>query len=200
MWTMLRAKGSRGENNFTDARPTSRIKVYAWLVYSTRSMQDKLQGEPADRAAEKSIIDPSVSASHSTRRLRNPASNIRRVPPRSRNSKTMQHAFASRIPFLLVQGASNRGKGERKVERIACHRENDASVFHDVHRAIVSLPEKRELYASSGVEHGWKIALHIPNFETFFPIFFSKDSRRKCVNDMWKCENSKSMKFWRIKR
>ena len=83
----------------------------------------------------------------------------------------MQDTFASGIPFL-VQAASNRGKGERKVEWIACHRENDASVLHDVHRAIVSLPEKREPYAWSGGRVDEK--LHCaPEFWNFFPNFFA---------------------------
>lgn len=55
------------------------------------------------------------------------------------------------------------------MEWIACHRENDASVLHHVQRAIVSLPEKREVY---GVKWRKSEIPHyaIPNFGTFFGL------------------------------
>ena len=45
-----RSKGSRRENNFTDARPTSRRKVTACLIACTAAREDiaaELQGKPA---------------------------------------------------------------------------------------------------------------------------------------------------------
>lgn len=148
-------------------------------------MADKLQGKPADRAAEKSIIDPSVSASHSTRHLRNPPT-TRPIFGAFRHVRVIRR----RARHICIEDSfrqSKVGKGER--ERWNGSRATGKtmpSVLHDVpRRAIVSLPEKRELDA---LVEWWKIDEKLHSARRFWNFFFgippppTKDSRRKCGN------------------
>lgn len=79
-------------------------------------MADKLQGKPADRAAEKSIIDPSVSASHSTRHLRNPPT-TRPIFGAFRHVRVIRR----RARHICIEDSfrqSKVGKGEREMDRV----------------------------------------------------------------------------------
>lgn len=164
-------------------------------------MADKLQGKPADRAAEKSIIDPSVSASHSTRHLRNPPT-TRPIFGAFRHVRVIRR----RARHICIEDSfrqSKVGKGERESwNGSRATGKTMPSVLHDVpRRAIVSLPEKRELDACGVVEDRWKIALCSPILEFFFgiPPPPTKDSRRKCGNKIW-IEMTNSRNRWMIKR
>lgn len=131
-------------------------------------MADKLQGKPADRAAEKSIIDPSVSASHSTRHLRNPPT-TRPIFGAFRHVRVIRR----RARHICIEDSfrqSKVGKGER--ERWNGSRATGKtmpSVLHDVpRRAIVSLPEKRELDA---LVEWWKIDEKLHSARRFWNFF-----------------------------
>lgn len=127
-----------------------------------------MQGKPADRAAEKSIIDPSVSASHSTRHLRNPPT-TRPIFGAFRHVRVIRR----RARHICIEDSfrqSKVGKGER--ERWNGSRATGKtmpSVLHDVpRRAIVSLPEKRELDA---LVEWWKIDEKLHSVRRFWNFF-----------------------------
>lgn len=151
--------------------------------YSSRAAR---QTGRLDRAAEKSIIDPLrfrvafYATLYAIPRLRI----FGRVRVIRRHTR--------RFPFL-VQAASNRGKEERKVEWIACHRENDASVLHHVQRAIVSLPEKREVYGVKWKEE-WNTALC---YSEFWNFFWTRTRRKVWIRNNG---NKEIDEFWGIKR
>lgn len=127
----------------------------------------------ADRAAEKSIIDPSVSASHSTYDTY--------AIPRVRIFGVFRHVrvIRTRCKTLLHRGFLSSSKPRPTVEKEKERWNGSRATGKTMPRCCMTFTElsfrflKNESLTRGVEEESMKNCIVLPNFGTFFPNFFA---------------------------